>query len=109
MKLIKDKEGYSLCIEENGSNSRKFISTTDGMYVDHKLSKQNCDEIFGVVDIEKLAEESWSGNYKEIKQLAFKLGFNKAMELQKEKLFTEETIEDAFKGLRDCIQDQDIA
>jgi hypothetical protein len=46
MKLIKHKEGYSLCIEENGSNSREFIATTDGMYVKHRLSKQNCDELF---------------------------------------------------------------
>ena len=95
-KLIKDEDGYSLFTREENSTNRKFIATTQGMYVDHKLSKQNCDEIFGVVDVERLAEESWSGNYKEIKQLAFKLGFNKAMELNKDKLFTVEELRYAF-------------
>ena len=95
-KLIKDEDGYSLFTREENSTNRKFIATTQGMYVDYKLSKQNCDEIFGVVDVERLAEESWSGNYKEIKQLAFKLGFNKAMELNKDKLFTVEELRYAF-------------
>jgi hypothetical protein len=99
MKLIKHKEGYSLCIEETGSNSREFIATTDGMYVKHMLSKQNCDEIFGVIDVEKLANTAANGitflefdkrdkaiQHKYYSE-GFKLGFNKAMELNKDKLF----------------------
>jgi hypothetical protein len=102
MKLIKDKEGYSLCIEENGDNSRNFIATTDGMYVDHKLSKQNCDKIFGVVDVRKLADVDFTCEIGEgpttntdINSMIRKsylngaeFGYNKAMELQKDKLFT---------------------
>lgn len=53
------------------------------------LSKQNCDEIFGVVDVEKLAKEE---SYKAFSQTVwingFKAGFNKAMELNKDKQFT---------------------
>lgn len=66
-----------------------------------RLSKENCDEIFGVVDVEKLAEshaeECYERNgdpleesYFENRKYNFKEGFNKAMELNKDKLFTEE-------------------
>jgi len=64
------------------------------------LSKQNCDEIFGVVDVEKLAEEN--AKFKENfviessqvapYRLGFRNGYNKAMELNKDKLFTLEDI-----------------
>jgi hypothetical protein len=91
-KLIKDEDGYSLFTREENSTNRKFIATTQGMYVDHKLSKQNCDEIFGVVDVEKLAEESVFDGFRTI----WKNGFNKAMELNKDKLFTVEELRYAF-------------
>jgi hypothetical protein len=53
------------------------------------LSKQNCDEIFGVVDVEKLAENKYGKGIYEIEQVdAYVEGFNKAMELNKDKLFT---------------------
>jgi hypothetical protein len=68
------------------------------MFIDTeaKLSKQNCDEIFGVTDVEKLVFcEFPNGNIngetsieQKIKQFAFKVGFNKAMELNKDKVFT---------------------
>jgi hypothetical protein len=60
------------------------------------LSRKNCDEVFGVVDVEKLAF-----NYAiEIGILHttlayskhFKAGFNKSMELNKDKMFTLEDI-----------------
>jgi hypothetical protein len=57
----------------------------------HHLSKQNCDEIFGVVDVEKLAEEcsiDWNGEVMEGSCGIYKDGFNKAMELNKDKVFT---------------------
>ena len=68
------------------------------------LSKQNCDEIFGVVDVEKLAREwhkqqnfnSLSDNIISVGYLnMFKDGFNKAMELNKDKVFT---LEDMLKA-----------
>jgi hypothetical protein len=53
------------------------------------LSKQNCDEIFGVVDVEKLAENKYGKGIYEIEQVdAYVEGFNKAMELNKDKVFT---------------------
>jgi hypothetical protein len=56
----------------------------------YKLSKENCDKIFGVVDVEKLAIEY--DLYEKINFVgqtrAYKAGFQKAMELNKDKLFT---------------------
>jgi len=108
-KLIKDEDGYSLFTREENSTNRKFIATTQGMYVDHKLSKQNCDEIFGVVDVEKLILEADTSHLSlytsDANQFMFdeglKIGFNKAMELQKDKLFTlEDVIDVVFKQVR---------
>jgi hypothetical protein len=104
MKLIKDKEGYYLCIEENGSNSREFIATTDGMYVDHILSKENCDEIFGVVDLEEIAlskASHFGGTYRNPegfsdKQVGYLHGFIEGAELNKDKLFTVEDMRKVF-------------
>jgi hypothetical protein len=84
-KLIKTDVNYLL--EDNkgvviGSTSTKEIN---------KLSKQNCDEIFGVVDVDKLAIEY--DLYEKINFVgqtrAYKAGFNKAIELNKDKEFTE--------------------
>lgn len=79
-KLIKTDVNYLL--EDNkgvviGSTSTKEIN---------KLSKQNCDEIFGVVDVEKLAEDfakyhSIYPTAQDDTEYGFKNGFNKAMEL----------------------------
>jgi hypothetical protein len=69
------------------------------------LSKQNCDELFGVVDVEELAREwhkqqnfnSLSDNIISVGYLnMFKDGFNKAMELNKDKVFTLEDVRKAF-------------
>ena len=63
-----------------------------------KLSKQNCDDIFGVVDVKELSREDFFNNKYQY-HLAnnhsefFKAGFNKAMVLNKDKLFTVEDIE----------------
>jgi hypothetical protein len=68
------------------------------------LSKQNCAEIFGVTDVEKLAEKYCMHEPKNVKELrdvnliklGFRDGFNKAMELNKDKLFTEDDVNLAF-------------
>jgi hypothetical protein len=97
-KLIKEKEGVYSLLDGN-----RFISTTeckDG--TTNKLSKENCDEIFGVVDVEKLAEEeypktsSWrvEEEFEPIRRGYLK-GYNKAMELN-DKLFTVEDIKKAY-------------
>jgi len=68
-----------------------------------RLSKQNCDEIFGVTDVEKLAENNGKGlpfiDYEEdliIYKIGVNVGFNKAMELNKDKLFTVEDVKRAI-------------
>ncbi len=71
-------EGYRL----NDEKGNLIASTLDGAIT--KLSKQKCDEIFGVVDVEKLAEECIEEIFFEVKAIhkeLFKKGFNKAMEL----------------------------
>jgi hypothetical protein len=66
-----------------------------------RLSKQNCDEIFGVVDVEKLAEDFVCDIFGEDKKeidlsnalvICFIKGFKKAMGLNKDKLFTEDDL-----------------
>lgn len=72
-----------------------------------RLSKQNCDSLFGVVNVEKLASEyakeanDISAKYGvkvfgDNNSTPFKDGFNKAMELQKDKLFTVEDVRKAM-------------
>jgi hypothetical protein len=51
-KLIKTGNDY-LLKDTNG----EVLAITNGVTEGKKLSKQNCDEIFGVVDVEKLAED----------------------------------------------------
>ena len=98
MKLIKDEIGYFLWDSDViASTEYNLVITLDLQ----KLSKQNCDEIFGIVDVEKLAEETMGELFFEVKALhkeLFKKGFNKAMELNKDKLFTVEDIMKAFEA-----------
>jgi hypothetical protein len=100
-KLIKQGNEYFLrsLIKDIPSSINVYhkISETEGEFGfgEHsgKLSKQNCDEIFGVVDVEKLAEEEIpysSSTTINVQRMRFIHGFNKAMELNKDKLFTVE-------------------
>jgi hypothetical protein len=85
-KLIKTDVNYLLTDEED-----VVIASTSFKTLGISLCKQNCDKIFGVVDVEKLANENciaWENSA--VAQGGFKLGFNKAIELNKDKLFTEE-------------------
>jgi hypothetical protein len=80
------------------------LESKENLPENYTLSKENCDEIFGVVDVEKLAfYEFPNGNIngetsieQKIRQSAFKVGFKKAMELNKDKLFTEDDVNLAF-------------
>jgi len=99
-KLIKtDKDNYTL-FDEKGIP----IGTTPNVLSNNtfsKLSKQNCDEIFGVIDVEKLAGELYSGHVMavdwQLEKSGFIKGFNKAMELNKDKMFTLEQMQKAFE------------
>jgi hypothetical protein len=85
-KLIKTGNDY-LLKDTNG----EVVAITNGVTEGKKLSKQNCDEIFGVVYVEKLADEyaNVNGDYNEhYGHIGFKEGFKKAIELNKDKVFT---------------------
>jgi hypothetical protein len=83
------------------SHDSCIATTQDSPY--KKLSKQNCDEIFGAIDVEKLSEEeypktsSWrvEEEFEPIRRGYLK-GYNKAMELNKDKLFTLEDMKKAY-------------
>ena len=100
-KLIKTGGDYLL--RDMGGD---VLAITNGTTEGRKLSKQNCDEIFGVFDLDELAEKNTSdcdesGCYPED---VFKEGFNKAMELNKDKLFT---LEDMMNCWNKALKFQD--
>jgi hypothetical protein len=103
IRLIKNNKGdYYLIDPTKGTdaNDEGFLLGSSRETNFKKLSKQNCDEIFGVVDVEKLADEI-TKEYATLTPKAFKrgvvLGINKAMELNKDKVFT---IEDCKKLMK---------
>jgi len=100
-KLIKSDVQYRLHNEEG-----IVIATS---FKNGKLSKENCDEIFRVLDVETLSDEYshdliWFNKrgacndqefFEFIAKKSFTEGFNKAMELNKDKVFTLEDMYDA--------------
>jgi len=95
--LVKKAEcWYNLYQEEIG------FASTHWELQGYKLCQENCDEIFGVLDVEKLAideigKRNLSGQiYNNHEISIFIKGFNKAMELNKDKLFT---LEDMRKAI----------
>jgi len=63
--LRKDKDHYRLFVEDKQIGSTGTRVSSKEMY---QLSFENCNEIFGVVDVDKLAEEcsiDWEGEVME--------------------------------------------
>jgi hypothetical protein len=98
-KLIKKEDDfYSLRVDGI------VMATSNGMLVDYKLSKENCDEIFGVVDADKLGQKHYEVHIKRghtqedslQRKIDFIIGFSKAMDLNKDKLFTIEEMKAIF-------------
>jgi hypothetical protein len=91
-KLIKLElnEGYRLD-DEKGNY---VASTLDGAKT--KLSHTNCDEIFGVIDVEKYVDE-YTEEWKFETRIGFRDGFNKHAELNKDKVFTLEDMKLMFE------------
>lgn len=90
MKLVKKAEGwYNLYDGEVGIGS-----THEELQQPYKLSIANCDEIFGIFDVEKLADEFVndlqvaSETVNRAVKLGYEEGFIKRAELNKEKVFT---------------------
>ena len=100
--ILKHRGDFDYFLISRTDNSESLLASLnpDEEVFEQKLSKQNCDEIFGVVDVEKLAdthvkEWEWGKIFKDanvnVELLArdnFCMGFNKAMELNKDKVFT---------------------
>ena len=98
-KLIRSENSYILKDGLNhvlGIDDKKLKDRLECPYL---LSKQNCDEIFGVVNVETLGEEIWNDlgvfniQDKNLWFGGFRNGINKAMELNR---FTLEDIRKAY-------------
>jgi hypothetical protein len=99
VKLFKKDDEYRLYVDD----VLPYATSDNSPY--KKLSKQNCDEIFGVVDVQKLAGELYSGHVMavdwQLEKSGFIKGFNKAMELNKDKVFTVEDVKKIVEMSRD--------
>ena len=92
-KLIKTENGYGL----EDVEIIAFYSSKRPEHKHYKLSKQNCDSLFGVFDLDDESNyfaynQSGDDCSEEFAEFAYKSGFNKAMELNKDKLFTEDDL-----------------
>jgi len=94
-KLInRDNGNYKLYVDEI-----PYATTDNSPY--KRLSKQNCDEIFGLVDVDNLVDKFVENlnvpeKVKKDVQFGYQEGFLKAMELNKDKVFTLEDMKNAF-------------
>jgi hypothetical protein len=110
-KLIKTRDNGFLTYVLKGEDKRTIAMTrypfpSESIYLAkshgielQKLSPENCDEIFGIVDFEKLAEEYARTAHDIIDEpyqnglfYGFMTGSKKTMELNKDKVFTESDI-----------------
>jgi hypothetical protein len=103
-KLIKEDDGYVLYTQGffKASTNHSLIeqlNIEDGN-IRYKLSKQNCDEIFGIVDVidvtYKQVRKEFDGIIDSFTEAFAKQCINKAMELNKDKVFTLEQVLNAF-------------
>ncbi len=106
MKLqFDDNDYYLMDGNDTVATTDKIMIKVDGSV--KKLSRENCDEIFGVIDVDKLAKEyakkaddisaKYGGKvFGDNNSIPFKDGFNKSMELNKDKLFTVEDMKKAY-------------
>jgi hypothetical protein len=86
-KLIKNHYGYAyLLADENGNT----IATSDNS----RLSLKNCDSLFGVVDVDGMMKDILS-NCEKTKE-GYIIGFQMAMALNKDKVFSEDDVNLAF-------------
>ena len=111
-KLVKCNHFYALQIDSD-IIAVSLDKETQSHTVNYKysLSKQNCDEIFGVIDIKKLANERsktcedcdvpvFKAGYYD----GFQEGFEEAMELNKDNVFT---LEDMMNCWNKALKFQD--
>jgi hypothetical protein len=105
-KLIKtDKDNYILVDSTKGVYDKGYLIGSSRESDVNKLSKQNCDSLFGVVDVYSQVEDIVKTICPDDrgKDVIYGTGmsvgiqcFNKAMELNKDKVFTLEDIRKAY-------------
>ena len=91
-KLVKTENGYGL----DDCDIIAFYSKNRPVHKHYKLSKENCDEIFGIVDVDAIyneAKNEFCDDMDSYIEVFTKYCISKAMELDKDKLFT---LEDMF-------------
>ena len=97
MKLRKLNNGYYSLYDTDGDI---VASNNPNTPCSKRLSKENCDEIFGVVDvvdvIYKQAKNGFDGIIDPFTEAFAKACIDKSMELNKDKLFTVEDLYRAF-------------
>ena len=96
-KLIKNEGDFYLCIPHESTN--EFIGSTNGMYVQYKVSLKNCQSIERGYDLDKLINRAFDNMgyhstvtpYEEKQfKLGYKIAFREALELMGDKKFSEE-------------------
>jgi hypothetical protein len=99
IKLVKEYGDYYLISDKEIEKGDEYVKLDNrprtlllGTTISHvtkvpKLSKENCDEIFGFFDIEKYAEKVCDDKISSPYH-CYIAGFNKKTELDKDKLFT---------------------
>jgi len=116
-KLIKGKKQYSLLVDKKDIGNFDTIKTSLGFIIADefgidvlKLLKKNCDEIFEVIDVYKLAKQKypnvdnedyeydsgWQMLSDEYKKIGFIQGAKSILELNKDKLFTVDQLNKAY-------------
>jgi hypothetical protein len=86
-KLIKtDKDNYILVDSTKGVYDKGYLIGSSIECDVNKLSKQNCDDLFGVIDIDPFIIEDSKG--RTIDNESYELGFKRAMELNNTKHYT---------------------
>jgi hypothetical protein len=91
-KLIKTDSNYYLYVDG------KIIASTEYVEGKQKLFKQNCDEIFGVVDVVyKQVRNGFDGVIDSFTEAFAKECINKALELNRDKVFTIDDIDKAIE------------
>ncbi len=100
--ILKNEDGNTIaCSKYPFATETEYLAKSKGITL-QRLSHENCDEIFGIIDVEKLADEFVndlqvaSETVNRAVKLGYEEGFKKAMELNKDKQFTEQNLREAY-------------
>ena len=111
--LFKMLKGYTLSLDGDIDNlfaiSNSKLAEEHGL---HFLSEENCNKIFDLIDVIELADNYSKGiienHIKVLHKVCFKDGFEKAIELNKEKQFSLEDLNKAIELTRSLYLSDDL-